>query len=59
MINKQTHPMEQVQGSHGVAGAEHTFVDIAHRCRHSSGSRCRAAKCWQVMCILMVTLNVK
>jgi len=40
-----------------VEDAQHTFVDIAHRWRHSSGSKCRAAKCWQVLCILMVTLN--
>jgi len=28
-----------------VADAVQTFVDIAHRCRHSSGSMCRAAMC--------------
>jgi len=42
-----------------VGDALHKFVDIAHRWRHSSGSKCRAAKCWQVLCILMVTLNNK
>ena len=56
MINKKTHPREQGQGSQGVAGAGHTYAGTTHRCRHSSGSRCSAAMCWQVLCILMVTL---
>ena len=57
MINEKTHPKEQGQGSQGLAGAVHTYAGTAHRCRHSSGSRCNAAKCWQVLCTLMVTLN--
>ena len=59
MIDKKTHPREQGYGSQGLAGDVHTYAGTAHRCRHSSGCRCRAAKCWQVVCILMVTLNDK
>jgi len=49
----------EVQGSQVVANVVHTFVDIAHRCRHGSGRRGRSAKCLQVLCTLVVTLHNK
>jgi len=49
---------EKVQGSQVLAGVAHTYGDSQSKMtRNILGSRGRAAKGWQVLCKLMVTLN--
>jgi len=54
----QAQPKEKVQGSKLLAGVMHTYGDSQSKItRNIIGSRGRAAKGWQVLCTLMVTLN--